>query len=61
MDETQGKILDLVQAAVDLANSVVSDIKDMRYISDDTVLALSQFKIQHDSLVELLDVANEVQ
>ncbi len=60
MDETQASILDLIQSAIDLANSVRDDLREQRSISNETVLFLNSFKVKHDNLSNLLDIANGI-
>jgi hypothetical protein len=50
----------LVQAAVDLANSVADDLREQRSISDETVLLLNDFRKKHDELDTILDVINGI-
>ena len=56
MSSKSEQILDLIKAAINLANSVQQDIEEHRSISDDTVVLLSRFSAQHNALGDLLDV-----
>lgn len=60
MTEEFAQLLDLIQNAVDLANSVLDDVREQRSISDETIILLSRFRAKHDELNTLLDIANEV-
>jgi hypothetical protein len=59
-DELKNNLMDLIQAAVDLANSVRDDVQEMRHISDETILLLSDFRRKHDEIDNLLDVLNGI-
>ena len=56
MSSKSEQILDLIKAAINLANSVQQDIEEHRSISDDTVVLLSRFSMQHNALGDLLNV-----
>lgn len=53
------KILEMIRAAVDLANSIHDDIKDRSNVSDETVRALDAFMRRHNELEELLDLIED--
>lgn len=60
MNDPMLDLLDLIQTAVDLANSVRDDIAEQRSISNDTILLLSRFRTKHDELDGILDTLNGV-
>lgn len=53
-------LVDFIQTAIDLANSVQEDIKDESYISEETVILLNDFMKKHDNLADVLDIMNGV-
>lgn len=53
-------IMDLIQIAVDLANSVRDDISEQRSISNETILLLSKFRTKHDELDGILDMVEGI-
>ena len=59
-DSLKENLMALIQAAVDLANSVSDDIKEQRSISNETVILLSDFRTKHDELDTILDVVNGI-
>lgn len=59
-NELKQNLLDLIQNAVDLANSVRDDIKEQRSISDETIVLLSDFMKKHDELDTILDIVNGI-
>lgn len=62
MSDVKDSLLDFIQLAIDLGNSVADDIKhEHGEISENTVLLLSQFKSKHDDLADVLELANGIQ
>ncbi len=59
-NELHQNLLNLIQCAVDLANSVKDDIREQRSISDTTIILLNDFQLKHDELDTILDVVNGV-
>lgn len=54
-------LLDILQLSIDLANSVRADIAtENSAISNETVLAVSNFRAKHDELETVLDILNGV-
>ena len=58
MTDLNYKLLDLIQAAVDLANQVRDDVAGDGIVSDDTMNKLLHFVKIHDELNATLDMAN---
>ena len=58
--ELKQNLLDLIQSAIDLANSVRDDVKERQTISNKTILLLNEFKLKHDNLDTILDVVNGI-
>jgi len=56
MSSKSEQILALIKAAINLANSVKQDIQEQRSISDDTVVLLNRFALQHEAVGDLLGV-----
>lgn len=56
-DPTFPKLLDMIQSAVDLAQSLSDDIKSKQSrVSKETVLKLNAFQKRHDDLSQILDL-----
>jgi arginine deiminase len=56
------ELVEMIQLAVDLANSLQEDLEDNRQVvSDATIALLSQFRQKHDYLNEVLDVESGLQ
>lgn len=60
MNDPMLDIVDFIQTAIDLANSVRDDISEQRSISNETILLLSKFRAKHDELNTILDVVEGV-
>lgn len=58
LKEVDFKLLDMIDAAVRLAESVADDIKEQRSVSNETVLILNQFSKIHDELSNIIDFEN---
>lgn len=54
-------LVNLIESAVSLANSVQEDLKETGEISEITVVLLNDFKRRHDDLDTVLDIVNGLQ
>lgn len=59
-EDLKVNLLDLIQSAVDLANSIQQDVKDGMQVTEETVIYLNDFRQKHDALENILDVINGV-
>lgn len=53
------RLLDLINSAIALANSVKDDIEERGLVSDETVLALTRFSARQDDCKEMLSVVEQ--
>lgn len=53
---SNSELVDFIQSAIDLFNSVQEDIANDQGHSDETILCLSDFKAKHDGLADALDI-----
>lgn len=59
-NEVRSVLVDLIQAAVDLANSIQHDIQNDSYISDGTIQALNDFRVAHENVDATLGSDSDV-
>lgn len=58
-DPATRKILDMVESALTLAESVKDDIEEYRRVSDDTIICLNDFTTRYHEAKEILDLAEK--
>jgi hypothetical protein len=60
-EDLKQNLINLIESAVSLANSVQEDLKDTGIISEITTVLLTDFKRRHDELDTVLDIVNGLQ
>jgi len=58
-NDLQYKLIDYMDAATDLAESVIQDLRRNGKVSEETVIKLSQFRAKAEAIQKFVDMINK--